>query len=168
MRLAPFLLIVMVFAGNTTDVGTVYYVAPELTGSLQGAVDYPQKVDVYSLGVVVFEMFYRPLLPGMERMLVLNNLRRPPHGILPDDFDVCLESTGATSKQRMRVKELLTRMLVHDTHQRPNLEQLLNTDLVPALEVYETNFLATLKKTMNAPGTRLHKWTMEVGFIRDV
>lgn len=34
-----------------------------------------QKVDLYSLGVIFFEMCYRPLATGMERVKVLVNLR---------------------------------------------------------------------------------------------
>jgi hypothetical protein len=44
-----------------------------------------QKVDLYSLGIIFFEMCYRPLVTGMERVKVLVNLRNSMI-ILPPDF----------------------------------------------------------------------------------
>lgn len=43
-----------------------------------------QKVDLYSLGIIFFEMCY-PLLTGMERVNILVNLRNSEI-ILPTDF----------------------------------------------------------------------------------
>ena len=45
-----------------------------------------QKVDIYSLGVMFFEMCYPPLPTGMERVKVLTALREPSIA-LPEDFD---------------------------------------------------------------------------------
>lgn len=36
------------------------------------------------MGIVLFEMFYRPLLPGMERITMLKALRNS--SIFPSDF----------------------------------------------------------------------------------
>lgn len=41
---------------------------------------------MYSLGVMFFEMCYRPLETGMERVRILSNLRQSDVK-LPDDFD---------------------------------------------------------------------------------
>ncbi len=46
----------------------------------------PQKVDMYSLGVMFFEMSYRPLVTGMERVKVLSELRTSSV-VIPSDFD---------------------------------------------------------------------------------
>jgi len=43
-------------------------------------------VDLYSLGIIFFEMCYRPMFTGMERIKILTNLRLPTIE-LPDDFD---------------------------------------------------------------------------------
>ena len=48
-------------------VGTALYTAPEVT--LRNTT-YNQKVDLYSLGVIFFEMCYPPLQTGMERIKV--------------------------------------------------------------------------------------------------
>lgn len=60
--------------GMTGKVGTALYVAPELAqGSTK--LKYSQKVDLYSLGIIFFEMCYRPLPTGMERVKTVGNIR---------------------------------------------------------------------------------------------
>lgn len=68
----------------TGQVGTALYVAPELSTKAAKAI-YNQKVDIYSLGIIFFEMCYKPLNTGMERVKVLLNLRSKEI-ILPDDM----------------------------------------------------------------------------------
>lgn len=65
------------------QVGTALYVAPELR--VGGAACYNQKADVYSLGVILFEMFHAPFGTGAERIAVLMRLRRPEIA-LPESF----------------------------------------------------------------------------------
>lgn len=36
---------------------------------------FTQKVDLYSLGIILFEMSYRPMTTGAERISVLSQLR---------------------------------------------------------------------------------------------
>ena len=68
----------------TGKVGTTLYVAPEL-GVANGRVKFSQKVDMYSLGIILFEMCYRPLTTGMERVKTLGQLRTVR------DFYLCLD-----------------------------------------------------------------------------
>ena len=58
----------------TGKVGTALYVAPEID-KLGPKVKITEKVDLYSLGVIFFEMCYKPLPTGMERVKVLGLLR---------------------------------------------------------------------------------------------
>lgn len=58
----------------TGKVGTALYVAPEID-ELGDRVKITEKVDLYSLGVIFFEMCYKPLPTGMERVKVLGLLR---------------------------------------------------------------------------------------------
>ena len=66
---------VSVAEGMTGRVGTALYVSPEL-GRSNARTKYSQKVDMYSLGIIFFEMCYPPLKTTMERVNILGNLRR--------------------------------------------------------------------------------------------
>ncbi|SCO94127.1 serine/threonine protein kinase, putative [Plasmodium malariae] len=57
--------------------GTVNYISPE---QLKGEY-FDQKADIFSLGVVFFEMFHKPFSTIMERSIVLSNLLK---GIYPE------------------------------------------------------------------------------------
>lgn len=49
-----------------------------------------QKVDIYSLGIIFFEMCYRPMATQMERIQILSNIRKE-FIEFPDDFhEICL------------------------------------------------------------------------------
>ena len=72
--------------GNLTGkVGTALYVSPEMMDT-SSKNQYNQKVDIYSLGIMFFEMCYRPLTTGMERVKILSNVRKESIE-LPEDFD---------------------------------------------------------------------------------
>lgn len=58
----------------TGQVGTALYGAPELSAKTAKAI-YNQKVDIYSLGIIFFEMMYKPPTTGTERVKILLNLR---------------------------------------------------------------------------------------------
>ncbi|KAI7831059.1 hypothetical protein BX661DRAFT_170235 [Kickxella alabastrina] len=107
--------------GMTADIGTSSYVAPEVTAkSSNGATRYNQKVDMYSLGIIFFEMCY-PLLTGMERATVLHNLRKPEIEF-PDDFQ--------TDKMQLQY-QIIKRLLNHNPRLRPSSAELLESDLLP-------------------------------------
>ncbi len=57
------------------QVGTPFYCSPE---QFQAGMHYDQKVDLYSLGIILFEMCH-PFSTGMERAEVSNSLRFPSH-----------------------------------------------------------------------------------------
>lgn len=50
---------------HTGNIGTHFYISPEQMNGLQ----YDQKVDVFSLGVILFELNY-PFVTDMERVKV--------------------------------------------------------------------------------------------------
>ncbi|KAM5388662.1 hypothetical protein ACJA88_000526 [Fusarium oxysporum] len=66
----------------TRSIGTAYYSAPEVRSTVNGI--YSTKVDMYSLGIIFFEMCYLPMM-GMQKADVLGQLRRPKP-VLPSDF----------------------------------------------------------------------------------
>lgn len=59
---------------GTGLVGTAMYVAPELVGNASKSI-YNQKVDLYSLGIIFFEMCHPTFVTTTERIDILNKLR---------------------------------------------------------------------------------------------
>ena len=57
--------------------GTSFYISPEIAN---GWPQYDNKVDLYSLGVIAFELWH-PFTTAMERVLVLRDLVEK--GVLP-------------------------------------------------------------------------------------
>ncbi|KAG7371225.1 WD40 repeat-containing protein [Nitzschia inconspicua] len=55
----------------TAGVGTRSYASPE---QIKGGTEYDSSTDVYSLGIILFELCY-PMYTGMERTIVLSELR---------------------------------------------------------------------------------------------
>mmetsp|Transcript_21186 Transcript_21186/g.63109 ORF Transcript_21186/g.63109 Transcript_21186/m.63109 type:complete len:909 (-) Transcript_21186:252-2978(-) len=72
----------------TTGVGTGTYASPEQLS--QSA--YDQKADIYSLGVVLFELLHH-FNTEMERLMLIRDLR--DHGVLPADFLKSFPREGA-------------------------------------------------------------------------
>jgi len=70
----------------TGGVGTYFYIAPEqqLQASGMGGTRYDTKADMYSLGIIWFEMTHPPFATMMERAKALTALRM--HQQLPADF----------------------------------------------------------------------------------
>eukprot|EP00538_Stauroneis_constricta_P002462 CAMPEP_0119554348 /NCGR_PEP_ID=MMETSP1352-20130426/6863_1 /TAXON_ID=265584 /ORGANISM="Stauroneis constricta, Strain CCMP1120" /LENGTH=497 /DNA_ID=CAMNT_0007600923 /DNA_START=1 /DNA_END=1494 /DNA_ORIENTATION=+ len=63
---------------HTAGVGTRSYASPE---QIRGS-GYDQSTDIYSLGIILFELCY-PMYTGMERHIVLSNLRKQ---LYPEDW----------------------------------------------------------------------------------
>ncbi|CCE62816.1 hypothetical protein TPHA_0D01770 [Tetrapisispora phaffii CBS 4417] len=101
----------------TSAIGTALYVAIEV---LVGKGSYNQKIDMYSLGIIFFEMVY-PFSTGMERVLILKDLRKSSI-TFPKSFD---GSKMGTEKKIIRL------LLDHDPTKRPDAEKLLNSGWLP-------------------------------------
>ncbi|CAG9789488.1 unnamed protein product [Diatraea saccharalis] len=129
----------------TGQVGTALYVAPELIQAV-GKVIYNQKVDIYSLGIILFEMFHPPLSTGSERIKVLTNLRTKDI-VIPKNFD-----TEEHSKQLHVIKWLLN----HDASVRPTCAELLASEHVPR-PVPEGALSGLLAHTLNDRGARCYQ-----------
>lgn len=99
----------------STVVGTLFYNAKEVaTGS------YDEKVDMYSLGIIFFEMCYA-LSTGMERAHKINDLRLVSINF-PQDF--------SDSKYRLE-KKIIRLLLDHDPKKRPGASALLQSGWMP-------------------------------------
>ncbi|XP_076064689.1 eukaryotic translation initiation factor 2 alpha kinase Gcn2 [Oratosquilla oratoria] len=118
----------------TGQVGTTFYIAPEVTKSI-GKVNYNRKVDIYSLGVIFFEMLYPPLKTAMERVKILSNLRKPEIQ-LPPDFP---------GDRNDKKTELISWLLSHDPTKRPSTTELLKSSLLPPPTAEEQKFMAMLE-----------------------
>uniref|UniRef100_A0A3Q4AEI9 non-specific serine/threonine protein kinase n=1 Tax=Mola mola TaxID=94237 RepID=A0A3Q4AEI9_MOLML len=115
----------------TGMVGTALYVSPEVQGNTKAT--YNQKVDLFSLGIILFEMSYRPMTTGAERISVLSQLRGP--SIFPEDF--------STSEQVKQVRVLW--------HKKKSLttQELLKSELLPPPQMEESELHEVLQHTMN-------------------
>ncbi|GAA5921698.1 hypothetical protein JCM1841_007094 [Sporobolomyces salmonicolor] len=106
----------------TSGVGTSLYIAPETMsrGRQDRAVKYSNKIDMYSLGIVFFEMWH-PFKTGMERIQVLHDLRRP---------EVKFPATWDPVKLARHTR-IVQACLTHDPELRPSPKDLLASDLLP-------------------------------------
>ncbi|KZS96040.1 Serine/threonine-protein kinase [Sistotremastrum niveocremeum HHB9708] len=104
----------------TFEVGTRLYVAPEiLQGNHRGGSRNHSKADLYSLGIVFFEMNYK-FSTGAERVFVIENLRTPDI-IFPESWE----------PKRQRQKEIIQWLLQHDVDKRPSALELSQSSLLP-------------------------------------
>ncbi|KAL9102752.1 MAG: hypothetical protein Q9187_009087, partial [Circinaria calcarea] len=102
----------------TRSIGTSLYVAPEVKST--GAGDYNEKADMFSLGIIFFEMSY-PLKTAMERVQMLEQLRAEKH-TLPSDFE----------KPEMATQgDIVDSLLRHKPSERPSSTELLRSGKVP-------------------------------------
>uniref|UniRef100_A0A8C5Q8M5 eIF-2-alpha kinase GCN2 n=1 Tax=Leptobrachium leishanense TaxID=445787 RepID=A0A8C5Q8M5_9ANUR len=123
--------------GNLTGmVGTALYVSPEVQGNTKAS--YNQKVDLFSLGIILFEMSFRPMDTGSERISVLSMLRQAPI-IFPTDFQ------NLENEKQMKV---ITWLLNHDPALRPTAMELLKCDLLPPPQLEESELHEVLHHTL--------------------
>ncbi|KAL1915790.1 uncharacterized protein VTP21DRAFT_6549 [Calcarisporiella thermophila] len=92
---------------RTSGIGTTSYAAPEQLLRR----DYDTKVDIYSLGIVVFEL-YHLLTTGMERALALKDLRegKLPEEMVrrwPQESALVLWMTAREPQMRPSIREVL-------------------------------------------------------------
>lgn len=61
-------------SSQTGCVGTSYYVAPELSERASSS-NYGKEADIYSLGIIFFEMLHPPFETSMQRAKTLEAIR---------------------------------------------------------------------------------------------
>ncbi|XP_066996679.1 eIF-2-alpha kinase GCN2 [Anabrus simplex] len=140
----------------TGQVGTALYVAPELSNAANKAI-YNQKVDIYSLGIIFFEMCYHPLQTGMERVKVLLSVRSKDI-ILPQDF----------SDELPQKVYIIKWLLSHDPSQRPTSLELLQSDYVPPPQLEEAELQEMVKHTLSNPQSKAYKYLVASCFNQEV
>ncbi|XP_064601948.1 eIF-2-alpha kinase GCN2-like [Liolophura sinensis] len=128
----------------TGNVGTALYVSPEMMKGGNKA-SYNQKVDIYSLGIIFFEMCYRPLGTGMERVKILTTLRQEDVKF-PEDFD-----------ELSNQAKVLRLLLNHDPSQRPSSQELLQSDYLPPPLMEEAELNEVLRSTISNPQSKTYR-----------
>lgn len=103
----------------TTEVGTYMYIANEML--VKHPTSYDAKVDMYSMGIIFFEMVYH-MATGSERLHTLRELRKPsitcPGPFMTHRYDT--------------EREIVTRLVDHRPAKRPSARELLDSKLIPA------------------------------------
>ncbi|KAJ0977116.1 hypothetical protein J5N97_012590 [Dioscorea zingiberensis] len=103
---------------GTGQVGTYFYTAPEIE---QRWPQINEKVDMYSLGVVFFELWH-PFATAMERHIILSDLKQK--GLPPPSWVVQFPDQAA----------LLQRLMSPSPSDRPSANELLQNALPPRME----------------------------------
>lgn len=98
----------------TAGVGTQSYASPE---QLNGK-DYDSSSDVYSLGIILFELCY-PMKTGMERFKVFTGIKKL-------DITFPIEWHSMVANQFPIVHNLLVKMLSHNPKERPSAAEVVN------------------------------------------
>lgn len=96
---------------HTKGVGTVTYASPEQLNQE----DYTQKSDIYSLGIICFELFY-PVATQMERTRILADLKHSHK--FPEDF----------LKQWPKEAAFIWSCIARDSEVRPSTREILESE----------------------------------------
>jgi len=95
---------------HTSAVGTLTYSSPEQKKGL-----YNEKTDIYSLGIILFELYY-PFSTRMEKARVLTDLR---NGVLPKQF----------LQKYPKVSNLILSMMKLNPDERPSATDILKSEI---------------------------------------
>lgn len=153
--------------GMTKGVGTAAYRAPEVEGIIYNSkpilpsttnesnntiqvlkefttkvssLQYWDKSDMYSVGVILFEMCYPPFATGMERILALRNLR--DRSLLPSDFD--------TYESGKLLKEVILRLISKVPDMRFSAKELLVSNLLPSKTDTDLRYLSEITSAITS------------------
>ncbi|XP_057337358.1 eIF-2-alpha kinase GCN2-like [Microplitis mediator] len=141
----------------TGQVGTALYVAPELRIEVAKA-RYNQKVDIYSLGIILFEMCYKPPETKMERVTILQKVRSKEI-ILPSDM---------TETEMPHQIHLLRWLLNHDPSQRPTAQELLTSEYLPPPLLEEAELQEMVQHTLSNSQSKAYKYMIASCFVQEV
>lgn len=132
---------------RTGQVGTALYCAPELSQKACKST-YNQKVDIYSLGIIFFEMNMPRFSTGMERIQTLLQIRQP---------EIVIPSLLLNDEKCKNEVEILRILLNHNPSLRPSSEELLQSELMPAAKVEASEIQEMFRQVLANPQTRSYK-----------
>ncbi|XP_017783992.1 PREDICTED: eIF-2-alpha kinase GCN2 [Nicrophorus vespilloides] len=136
----------------TGHVGTALYVAPEITSTAKAV--YNQKVDIYSLGIIFFEMCYNPLKTGMEKINIISGLRSEKISFPPDFSDKVFGNQ----------EYIINWLLDHNVSQRPTSQELLESENIPPPVLEERELRELVRHTLSNPQLKAYKYLVESCF----
>eukprot|EP00536_Pseudo-nitzschia_multiseries_P005127 jgi/Psemu1/323755/estExt_fgenesh1_pg.C_930022 len=134
----------------TGGVGTTFYRAPEqagiisqMKGSKSDSSSYGVKADIYSLGIVIFEMYHPKFSTYMERSETLNRLiSGEPGERFPPAF---------TESAPQNAEDIIVWCLERDPAKRPSAQELLKSDLLPRKIEVEQRYLEEALELLSNP-----------------
>lgn len=135
----------------STNVGTQTYMAPEMHST--GAGSYTEKVDMYSLGLVFFEVCYR-LGTGFERAQVLTALKQT------------ITFPRSWPAEMLVQRQIITSLLDKDPRKRPSSAELLEGGLLPAPG--EDALVQQILRRLAAGQTSYHEQLLTALFARSM
>lgn len=115
-------------------------------------------MDIYSLGIIFFEMFYHPPSTSMERFRAIHGLRQEQISF-PSDFD---------EKLFPRQTQIAKWLLNHDPALRPTSSELLQSDLLPPLEMKEAELQEVFRHTLSNPQSKTYKYLIQSCFKQNI
>ncbi|VDM75285.1 unnamed protein product [Strongylus vulgaris] len=136
----------------TKDIGTELYMAPELF-DVNNSEPYTSKIDVYSTGVVFFEMCYHPIATGMERHAIINEVKN--YLTFPPDF-----GDGFSMAQARHIRSLICNMLESEAELRPSVEEIMRDSLVPLVDYEDKQFKNIFNVSMKNRN-RTYYWVLD-------
>ncbi|XP_054816173.1 eIF-2-alpha kinase GCN2 isoform X2 [Prosopis cineraria] len=135
---------------GTGQVGTYFYTAPEID---QGWPKIDEKADMYSLGVVFFELWH-PFATAMERHIILSDLKQK--GELPSQWVVEFPEQEA----------LLRHLMSPSPSDRPSASELLQHVFPPQME---SELLDDILQTMRtSEDTRIYDKIVNAIFDKEI
>lgn len=152
--------------GHTSGIGTALYRAPE-QDTTNSRMMYDSLVDIYSLGIILFELCHEPFQTGMERIETIKRLRNGHE--LPEDF---------RQKSNKYIDELILWMVNVNPLHRPSAQEILESKLFLqwelSLECFQTFPLTTSSPSSLAPESSTNslkqeneKMTSQSGFCQE-
>ncbi|ETW01943.1 PEK/GCN2 protein kinase [Aphanomyces invadans] len=135
----------------TAGVGTAFYRAPEQEKEGQR---YNQKADMFSLGILFFEMWSPPFTTLMERAEALMDLRQrnqcPPHWKAPPN-----------------VQTIVHWLCSPNPNNRPSAAELLASNLLPPKMEVEEKYLKEALQTLANPKGHFFGQMMQALFVQE-
>ena len=133
---------------KTSKIGTRLYCSPEQE---IGGIDYDERTDVYSLGIIFFELWH-PFRSSFERIEQISKLKE---GTVPGRF----------AESHPRQWRLITQMVKKNVFDRPTATSVLQSDLLPPR--MEDDFLNDALRVVANPNTPIFPRILDKLFSPD-